>query len=153
MPLGYVPVDKVRNHSKIGHKVEVIMKMIGASIMTLVGIGCCCLGFHFLRLEVLLDKTGQSTTGVVTQLSISGDENNNNTYYLTYRYEDNHEHPYTTRSNVEKTLFATYAVGNPIPVVYAANFPAISRVGPAGEWLGPVGILALLGGILLCFGL
>jgi len=137
----------MRNHNKIQTNAEVIMKMIGASIMTLVGIGCCCLGIHFLRLEVLLDKTGQPTTGVVTQLSIAGDENNNTTYYLTYRYEDNHGHPYTARADVEKALYASHALGDPIPVVYASNFPAISRVRPAGEWLGLVGILAFFGGI------
>jgi hypothetical protein len=126
---------------------------IGGSIMVLIGLGCLCLTLFYVSQEVLLAATGHSTTGAVTEKSTSTDENNNIFYYLSYSYADDKGHAYTAKSDVSKAMYDGSEEGAPIPVVYSSVSPAISRIRAAGAGLLPGGMLAVIGGGTLWFGL
>jgi hypothetical protein len=125
----------------------------GASIMALIGLGCLCASLYFLVVEVLLDVTGHSTNGTVTEKSTSTDEDDHISYYISYSYQDDNNQTYTSRSDVYKEMFDDAVDGAPIPVVYLSPFPSISRIRAAGDALWLVGILALIGVPTLWYGL
>jgi hypothetical protein len=121
--------------------------------MALLGIVCFGFCLYYLFQEVLLDVTGHSTTGAVTDKSTSSDENDNISYYISYSYEDSNENQYASKSDVSKSMYESSAQGTQIPVVYSSTFPSISRIRSAGEYLWPTGMFAAIGGVSLWFGL
>ncbi len=117
--------------------------------------GLVCLGFclHYVSQEVLLDVTGRSTTGTVTDKTTSEDENHSVSDYLSYSYQDSSGNTHTSNSDVFASMFNSATRGSPIPVVYSSAYPSISRIRSAGEGFLPGGMFALMAGCLLWFGL
>jgi hypothetical protein len=126
---------------------------IGGAVMTLIGLACLCFSLFYVSQEVLLALTGHATTGAVMEKLTSTDEDNHISYYLSYSYEDDNGHAHTSRSDVSQAMYDGSVQGTPIPVVYSSTFPSISRIRAAGAYLLPGGMFALMGGVMLWFGL
>jgi len=126
---------------------------ISASTLALMGLGCLCFSLSYVGQEALLAATGHSTTGAVTEKTTSEDEDHNTSDYISYSYEDENGHTYTSKSDVSKEMFDGSVEGSPIPVVYSSTYPSISRIRAAGAGLLPGGMFALMGGVTLWFGL
>ncbi len=130
-----------------------MMAKVGGAVVVLMGIAFLGFSLYFVSQEVLLDMTGRSTTGAVTEKATSADEDNHISYYLSYSYADGSGHAYTSRSDVSQAMFDGAVEGAPIPVVYSYTFPATSRIRAAGAGLLPGGIFALMGGVASWYGL
>jgi hypothetical protein len=126
---------------------------IGGSFMALMGVVGLCVSLYWLYEEVLLDVTGYSTAGVVTEKSTSDDEDHNTSYYISYSYEDSNGQSHTSRSDVFKSMYDSHTEGATIPVVYSTTFPSISRIRSTGEYLLGGCVLAAISGVPLWLGL
>lgn len=121
--------------------------------MALLGLVCLFYSLSYVGQEVLLAATGHSTTGAVMEKLTSTDEDNHVSYYLSYSYEDDNGHEYTSKSDVSQAMYDGSVEGAPIPVVYSSTYPSTSRIRAAGAGLLPGGMFAIMGGVTLWFGL
>jgi hypothetical protein len=152
------PVEaEIRKNKAIPSLKSVTRTLYVPIIVAIIGLIILVLGFSLYSSRLLLSNTGIDTQAIVIDRQIDIDDEGHRSYRITYQYKvvsssDDSIQIHEGSASVSRSEYEQLAIGDEVPIVYAAKKPTLSRMGSTKDEYDPAAILPIVIIIpIICF--